>query len=65
VVDAIDSVASRYSDNVASVDTSTKNPARLMCLPGTLKCKGEDLDDRPWRPVTIDTPLDQVESHAV
>ena len=40
----------------AHVDPKTFNPARLMPLPGTLKCKGTSTHDRPWRPVTIDSP---------
>lgn len=53
-------LSARYSDNVAAVDVATKNPARLMCLPGTMKCKGSNRPERPWRLVTLDTP-DQVE----
>lgn len=40
------------------VDEKCKNPARLMCLPGTVKCKGEHSPDlgRPWRLATLDKP---------
>lgn len=50
----------RYTDDRAKIDATTKNPARLMPLVGTLKCKGVELasiDGRPARPhrmVTID-----------
>lgn len=35
-------------------DPKTKNPARLMPLVGSMKCKGSSVPDRPWRPVTFD-----------
>jgi hypothetical protein len=44
----------RYSDERVKVDPTTKNPARVTCLPGTWKCKGSSLKDRPWRLSTID-----------
>lgn len=37
-------------------DIHTKDPGRLMPLVGTLKCKGENKPDRPWRFVTMDSP---------
>jgi putative DNA primase/helicase len=40
--------------DLAFVDEVTKNASRVMCLPGTLKCKGEDDPRRPWRLVTIE-----------
>jgi hypothetical protein len=40
--------------DLAFVDEKTKNASRVMCLPGTLKCKGEDDPRRPWRLVTIE-----------
>jgi hypothetical protein len=43
-----------YSDNVVRVDTATANPARLIGLPGTLKTKGCNRPERPWRRVTLD-----------
>jgi hypothetical protein len=33
------------------VDTGTYNPSRIMCLPGTVKCKGAHDRERPWRVV--------------
>jgi hypothetical protein len=44
----------RYSDNTVRVDTATANPARLIGLPGTLKTKGCNRPERPWRRVTLD-----------
>jgi hypothetical protein len=44
----------RYSDNEVRVDTATANPARLIGLPGTLKAKGCNRPERPWRRVTLD-----------
>ncbi|WP_143206186.1 hypothetical protein [Singulisphaera sp. GP187] len=38
----------------AFIDTDTKNPNRHLGIPGTLKCKGADLPDRPWRIITVD-----------
>lgn len=37
------------------IDPKTCNASRVMCLPGTLKCKGENRPDRPWRLVTLDS----------
>lgn len=44
----------RYSDNTVRIDTATANPARLIGLPGTLKAKGCNRPERPWRHVTLD-----------
>ena len=44
----------QYSDNTVRVDTATANPARLIGLPGTLKAKGSNRPERPWRRVTVD-----------
>ncbi len=54
VADALAGIASRFSDAQVTIDVSTRNPARLMCVPGTLKCKGSSRADRPWRLVTLD-----------
>jgi hypothetical protein len=43
-----------YSDNTVRIDTATANPARLIGLPGTLKAKGSNRPERPWRRVTVD-----------
>jgi hypothetical protein len=44
----------KYSDNTVKIDTATANPSRLIGLPGTIKAKGCNRPERPWRPVTID-----------
>jgi hypothetical protein len=44
----------RYSDKEVRIDTATANPARLIALPGTLKAKGCNRPERPWRRVTLD-----------
>jgi hypothetical protein len=44
----------KYSDNIVRIDTATANPARLIGLPGTMRAKGCDRPDRPWRRVTLD-----------
>lgn len=36
------------------IDTKTFNPSRVMCIPGTLKTKGEPTPETPWRYVTLD-----------
>jgi hypothetical protein len=44
----------KYSDNLVRIDTATTNASRLMGLPGTIKAKGCDRPERPWRRVTLD-----------
>ena len=39
----------------AEIDQSTKNPSRIIGIPGTRKCKGRDLCERPHRLATIET----------
>lgn len=46
----------RYTTPLAKIDEKTKDPSRIMCLPGTMKCKGSNRAERPWRPVTLDSP---------
>src|SRR5262249_53998478 len=55
---ALDLLAARYSDDAVKIDTATRNPSRVMCLPGTLKCKGDSIPDRPHRPATLDGGAD-------
>lgn len=50
----LDALAARYSDDRIHIDVKTKNPARVMCLPGTLKTKGSSIPERPHRLATID-----------
>jgi len=47
-------LSARYSDDRVKIDTTTKNPSRVMCLPGTTKCKGSNVPARPHRQVTFD-----------
>ena len=54
LVEALATLDRQYSDNIVRIDTATANPARLIGLPGTLKVKGSDRPDRPWRRVTLD-----------
>ncbi len=42
-------LASRYSDDVVSIDTTVSNAARIARIPGTLNAKGDDTPDRPHR----------------
>lgn len=52
-------LARRFDTDTIKVDQKTKNPARLMCLPGTMKCKGENstTTGRVWRLATLDSPI--------
>ncbi len=54
VARALGALDRAYSDQAVRVDTATANPARIMCLPGTVKAKGSNRPERPWRLVTID-----------
>jgi hypothetical protein len=54
LIDALATLDRRYSDNIVRIDTATTNPARLIGLPGTLKAKGCNRPDRPWRRVTLE-----------
>jgi hypothetical protein len=47
-------IAERFSDSQVVIDSSTTNPARLIGLPGTIKTKGSNRPERPWRLVTLD-----------
>jgi len=44
----------KYSDNLVRIDTATANPSRLIGLPGTIKAKGSNRPERPWRRITLD-----------
>jgi hypothetical protein len=48
-----------YSGVRVTIDPTTYNPARIMALVGTMKCKGRSLKFRPHRRVTLDSPLDK------
>jgi hypothetical protein len=45
-----------YSTNAVAIDQKTKNPSRVGCVPGTIKCKGSNIPERPWRMATLDSP---------
>jgi hypothetical protein len=57
IVRTLAALSRRYSDKVVEIDVKTKNPSRVGALPGSWKCKGPDTPERPWRIVTLDTPL--------
>jgi hypothetical protein len=59
VARVIDWFAEKYSDDLVHIDEKTKNPARVMALVGTVKCKGVSDPDRPHRLVTIESPPDR------
>lgn len=46
----------RFSDTEVVIDQTTKNPARIMGIPGAWKVKGTSTEDRPHRMATIDSP---------
>ena len=37
----------------AHIDVSVSNPSRILAVPGTLKRKGENTAERPWREVRL------------
>lgn len=45
--------AATFSTHGAVVDESTFNPSRILAVPGTVKRKGEDTPERPWRMVRL------------
>ncbi len=49
----LDLLNRKFGNAAVSVDKSVFNAARLMPSPGTTKRKGQDLPDRPHRPVTF------------
>ncbi len=51
-----DAIVTRYKDAAVKLDETVKNPARVMPLPGTMKCKGDPLPHRPHRMVTCQVP---------
>jgi hypothetical protein len=46
---AVDAFHARYGDAAAEVDEKAKNAARVLALPGTLKCKGDAIPGLPHR----------------
>jgi hypothetical protein len=59
VARVIDWFSANYSDDLVHIDVKTKNPARVMPLVGTVKCKGVSTDERPHRLATIESPPDR------
>lgn len=54
VSQCLGSLAARFTDSTVEIDTDTRNPNRHLSIPGTVKCKGEHSEERPWRLVTVD-----------
>lgn len=49
-------IAKEYSNEAVKIDVSTKNPSRVGVIPGTAKCKGSHVANRPHRLATLDSP---------
>lgn len=45
--------ASIFDTEGAHIDLSVFNPSRIIALPGTIKRKGENTSERPWRQVQL------------
>lgn len=59
VANALAILSAIHSDAAVKVDVTTKNPARVCCVPGTVKTKGSSTADRPWRLATLEaTPAE-------
>jgi hypothetical protein len=54
IAGVLNTLSERYSTDLVKIDRATKNPSRVMCIPGLLKCKGDNRRDRPWRLATLD-----------
>jgi hypothetical protein len=55
VKEFVDLLAAKYTDQAVELDRTTFNPARIMALVGTRKCKGVHTTERPHRMVTLDS----------
>lgn len=53
VRDLLTLFAEKWDTVAAHVDTSVYNPSRVLALPGTLKRKGDNSPERPWREVKL------------
>jgi hypothetical protein len=42
-------IAARFDDDRVKIDPATFNAARLMRIPGTMACKGDDIRNQPHR----------------
>ncbi len=49
----LDVLDMKFSDDAVHIDTSIRNPSRVMALPGSIKRKGTATDERPYRPVVL------------
>jgi hypothetical protein len=65
VKEFVDLLSGKYTDQVVELDPTTCNPARIMALVGTVKCKGVNTPERPHRmvelhsdPAKVRQPLD-------
>ncbi len=45
-----------YGTEMVNIDSKTRNASRVGPIPGTFKCKGASIPDRPWRMITLDSP---------
>jgi hypothetical protein len=45
--------AAVFDTTRAHIDVSVSNPSRILAVPGTLKLKGDNTTERPWRDVRL------------
>lgn len=55
----------RFSTNMAEVDRTTFNPARITKVYGTMACKGENTEERPHRRSELLSVPDEVRSATI
>jgi hypothetical protein len=55
-VQALAWISGTYSNDAVDIDVRTKNPSRVGVIPGTAKCKGSHIAERPHRLATMDNP---------
>lgn len=51
----LENISNKHSTTKIDIDKTCKNPSRLMCLIGSVKCKGDSVSDRPHRVSTLDS----------
>ena len=54
-------LSDKFGDETVGVDLKVHNPARISKLYGTLSCKGDDMEDRPYRVAEILEVPDAIE----
>lgn len=54
VAKVLASLAKEFDTAAAHIDQKCKNASRIMCVPGTVKCKGKHSEERPWRLSTVE-----------